>query len=1158
MEGSKRNSHLSLYGWMLFVASIVAGVLVQSGNGALLPPNHLGVEYLECGGNVPGHVGLRPIGIDKPYPRLQWQVGVSNTSQRAVRQFAYEIQLYQFPRTGSKDPTTAKLVWNIGKIVNNRNLFPSNKYKSTLSLPPLESDSDYYFQVRWYSTTTETSDWSEPGMFSTALMSQAEWMADWITTPAESARGGDVIGAPAQPRTQMVRGVFQLPAKPIARTRLYLTGLGYYQLWQSGAQQHAQRKLGPQTHWPKRVLYDTYEYDVLAGKNVLALRLGPGFWAHDGNPSLWALVQLHITTTDGEEYVVRSHGVSGGCSNSSTHAKKQDRSAGMGAAVGASAGKTEIESTWKFHDDPCTFSDMYLGEHYDAQLEIPHWDDPTLDDRTWLHAYSPAVQTCAVVAENAMATLGCSEPGEVIADVKFASFGTPTGKCQSCTGSGNNFALTTACSADNSTAIVKAQCLGQRRCHVHASRHLFGDPCHLTAKHLSVSVACGTDTRDGGVRRQGDAAPLSGEQLRVSAPSPPAVGELSAQPMTHISSPLEPIQPASVKEVKPHVFVFDFGVNLAGVCIIDYHDTAPGAVISIMKGEELASDGTVHNQLSVNMTTVYVSKGGKVDEAWAPSWVYYGFQYAQVTGLQSADQIKLLMLPTTSALRSHGDVSFLPADTTGRLMTEVQVAIRRTQASNLMSVPTDCPNREKRGWMGDAQVTAPVAMWNYDMAAFYTNWIRTMADVQEAGKTGVVPDIVPGAVGGKTDATWSSAYPLISFYMYQQYGDRELIEQHYAGYKAYVDYLTTTTDAATGLLLYHKYGDWCNMYPRTQEIPTTGPISACFHYMLDIQLLSGFAGLLGNEEDAVKYLQLHNKLVEPFNKYFYNDSIGAYVDGTQTVNLLPIFGKYVPDDVKDKVEANLLDDIVTKHDMHLTTGAVGTRFLLPVVTGLGRPDIAVALANQSTFPSWGHWIMQGATSLWENWSGVADETHPPAPTHDHIFLGSHGSWLYEVGLGIKPKMPGFEQIIIRPPVTYFNNQTIGQACRESEGSMLLDLEGAQGTYDSVRGPISVTWSQQKPDADHTVFTLHVDIPVNTNASVYLPQRVICTSTLGESVFPPAENVTIYEGNNLIWINNFFHWPGAPGITGGGMLGLENAIVFEVGSGHYDFQVREVN
>ena len=1102
----------------------------------LAPPTRLSVEYLLCGGAEPGRVSQAPDGIDKPYPRLMWIVDVTNSSWRSIRQTAFQVQVFQLKRSGGSEPGSEPY-WDSGKVISNRNAFVSNKYKDLLNLKPLESDSDYQFKVKWYSNNGKESEWSAIAQFSTALFSQSEWQAHWITTPT--------IEKP--PRTQMIRGVFAIPAgKTVARSRLYVTGLGYYELWQSGERLRAQQRLGPQTYFKSRVLYDSYTLQLEAGTNVIAMRVGPGFWVYDGNPSLWAIAQLHITTSDGMEYLVRTHG-SSGCNSSILTTSSLLR--------GEMAERTELHSVWKVHDDPCIFSDMYKGEHYDARLEVPGWDKPSFEDREWLQAVSPTFGQCAVIPENSVGVVGCTKPNEVITDVKFASFGTPTGECKSCIAEANSFA-TTQCNSKNSTSIVEHLCLGKTSCRLSASRQQFGDSCRLTVKHLSVSVSCGLEGR----------LPKPRQDVRVDetllekgvrAPTAPMVGELSAHPMTHITSPLEPIQPVSVKDVQPHGFVFDFGVNLAGVCLMDVFEASPGTTISLMKGEELYENGTVHNQLTVNMTTVYISKGGKTEESWSPSWVYYGFQYVQVTGIQKADQIKLMMLPMTSAPVAIGDVSFLDEDGSGTLLNTIQEAIRRTQASNLQSIPTDCPNREKRGWMGDAQVTAPVAMWNYDMPAFYSNWIRTMSDVQKDGKTGVVPDVVPQHAGGNTDATWSSAYPLISYYMYQHYGDRELIEERYTGLKQYVDYLTTTTDKTTGLLLYHKYGDWCNMYPRPQEIEVTGPISACFHYLLDLQLVSGFAGVLGMEDDAKKYLAEHDNLIDPFNAHFYNDSVGGYVDGTQTVNLLPLFGHYVPDEKKKTVVTNLLHDVMVTHDMHLTTGAVGTRFLLPVLTQLGRPDVALALANQSTFPSWGYWMKQGATSLWENWSGKADATHPPAPTHDHIFLGSHGSWLYEEALGIKPALPGFEKISIRPLLTYFDNETIGEVCRGTESQMLLDLPGMSGSYDSVRGTISVSYQQHQPtEANATVFTMSVTIPPNTNASVYLPQRTLCTLT-DDGVFPPAENVTITESMGIIWENNYFKWPGVPGITSGGVLGLENAIVFEVGSGNYQFAVMEV-
>ena len=500
------------------------------------------------------------------------------------------------------------------------------------------------------------------------------------------------------------------------------------------------------------------------------------------------------------------------------------------------------------------------------------------------------------------------------------------------------------------------------------------------------------------------------------------VGEMHGRMMPPILKSRTGLVPVRITEPMPGIFVFDFGQNLAGVVTL-YVSGPKGTVVTMYTGELLFSNGTVNNQLRehVNMTTVYTLRGGKT-EVFTPSFVYFGFQYVQVAGypagLISLNSVRAV--PVNSNVKPAGSLEFRQGDRVDTLE-GVQHAIRWSQQSNLMSTPTDCPNREKRGWMGDAQVSALVAIWNFDMAAFYQSWIMSMRDEQKLFGTGVVPDIVPSGGKGnpsyRTDASWSSAYLLISLYVYQHYGNIRLIEDLYDGYKAYVDYLDSVTDNETGLLTFHKYGDWCNTYPRTEEIATTGPISASFHYILDLEILAYFAKLTGHSSDANEYQKRADVLKIAFHKYYYNETVNGYVNGTQTQNVLPLYGNFVPEQLVDQVAKSLMEDITITNHMHLTTGGVGTRFLLPTLTKLGRTDIALALATQTTEPSWGYWITQNATTLWEDWSGVADLTHPPPPTHNHIFLGSHGSWLYEIlgGIGQNETSVAFEYIVIRPP-----------------------------------------------------------------------------------------------------------------------------------------------
>lgn len=235
------------------------------------------------------------------------------------------------------------------------------------------------------------------------------------------------------------------------------------------------------------------------------------------------------------------------------------------------------------------------------------------------------------------------------------------------------------------------------------------------------------------------------------------------------------------------------------------------------------------------------------------------------------------------------------------------------------------------------------------------------------------------------------------------------------------------------------------------EVPITGPIASASHYILDLTVMSQVARVLGKPEDAERYRSMAEALQPALHRAFYNNSAapGVYLDGQQTVTVLPLAVGATPLNLTSTVARHLQQQILDARQSHLSTGAVGTRFLLPVLQSLGLMDTALALCSQTTEPSWGYWLANGATSCWEDWSGKADPTHPPPPSHNHIFLGSSGAFLFEGLLGLQqavsrtdaftPSGAGFAVSVVRPPV-------------------LAYLGSASGQFNSTRGLIAVSWA----------------------------------------------------------------------------------------------------
>ena len=578
-------------------------------------------------------------------------------------------------------------------------------------------------------------------------------------------------------------------------------------------------------------------------------------------------------------------------------------------------------------------------------------------------------------------------------------------------------------------------------------------------------------------------------------------GTLSAQMMPPIRV-IDSIVPVTLANPRPGVFVYDLGQNLSGWAELRVRGPR-GAEVRLRFSELLYDDGMINreNLREAKSRDIYTLRG-EGDETYQPRFTYHGFRYVEVTGYPGT--------PSLDSVRGH--VVHTAVEPTGNfaaskaLLNQIHKVIRWSDLTNLHSVPTDCDQRDERmGWMGDAQTSAEAMMLNFDMAAFFTNFLRDMRDVENPN--GTLTDTVPHRYGSRpADPAWGTAYPLICWYMYEQYGDRRILEENYEGLKKYVEFLGSR--APDHVLRYSYYGDWV----ATEKTP--GELVSDFYYYYDTLLLSRIATVLGNSTDAASYTQLAAQIKDAFNQEFFNAKMGNYANGTQTANTLPLWLDMAPRDRRGSVEGNLTYDILYGHNTHVTTGFIGVRYLMPLLTELNRSDLAYDLAVQTTYPSWGYMVANGATTLWELWQNKAG---PSMNSHDHHMMGSVDAWFYEALAGIKVEAEnaGYRHFRIEP-------QVVG------------DLAWVNATVGTVRGNVTSSWT-------HTpgVVTLEVVVPVNSTASVSIPKDLEMTE------------ITVRERDRVVWEKNHFV-EGTPGITG---AKYENGrVTFEVGSGHYAFRL----
>jgi len=527
-------------------------------------------------------------------------------------------------------------------------------------------------------------------------------------------------------------------------------------------------------------------------------------------------------------------------------------------------------------------------------------------------------------------------------------------------------------------------------------------------------------------------------------------GELVAQ-KTLPNKVAKIVTPVKVTEPKPGIFVFDMGQNLAGWGRLTVSGPT-GTVITIKYDERLAPDGLV-DQVNASLvyggnfqTDTYTLKGDGV-ETWEPRFTYHGFQYAQIEGFPGK--------PTVESLRAcvvhTGFDQMGTFECSNDLLNHIQRNALWSYISNFVGYPTDCPHREKNGWTGDAHLAAEMGIYNFNPEANYTKWMDDFDDVQKPA--GDFPGIVPtGGWGYDIGPSWDSAYLLIPWYMRLYCGDSRLLESHYDGIKRYIDYLT---GRAENHIISYGLGDWCPPVGKEWSHVTPSALTSTAYYYIDVRIAAEVARMLGKTEDADEYIKLADEIKQAFNEKFYNPETGTYSGEEQTGMATALYQGLAPESDKDKIFASLLSEI-KKHNDHLWCGILGTKYLLHVLTDNGRTDVAYAIATQRTFPSWGHWIEQGATTLWESWEGGG--------SRNHIMFGDISAWFYEALAGINPDPanPGFKHIVIHP-------HPVG------------DLTWARAEHKSMYGPIKSSWSITSGK-----LTLEIEIPANTTAAVYVP------------------------------------------------------------------------
>ena len=569
------------------------------------------------------------------------------------------------------------------------------------------------------------------------------------------------------------------------------------------------------------------------------------------------------------------------------------------------------------------------------------------------------------------------------------------------------------------------------------------------------------------------------------------IGLLRAQsaPPIRVTATLKPV---AVTEPKPATYIADMGRNFAGWVRLKVRGAA-GTRITLRYGELLYPDGTLNPMTSVTgqiknrpvpvgseapstawQSDTYILKG-EGEETYTPRFTFHGFRYIEITGFPGKPTLQ-----TLTGLQLNSDVESVGAFACSNpLFNQIQTMTRRTELSNLFSVQSDCPHREKFGYGGDIVATNEMAMLNFDMSGFYAKAVDDLADAARpnGGFTETAPfvGIADAGLGEKSGPVeWGTAYPLLVRQLYRYYGNRRLLEASYSQVKRWVN---TLESRAVGFILDNGIGDHEGL-----ARPSTALSGTAFFYR-NVRLLGEMAEILGNHADAEHCRTLAAKIHAAFQTQFDPRSAGRYDSGSQACQALVLDGGLVPASKRQAALDLLVHDILEIKQGHLDTGIFGTQSLFHALNDQGRSDIAGTVAAQTTFPGWGYMLAHGATTLWEHWE-FSDNTF----SHNHPMFGSVSEWFYKGIAGIAPAddAVGFDKVTIAP-------------------QLIKEVTWARAEYHSVRGTIATLWEQKR-----TGLFLTMTLPPSIRARVTLPAQSVQDITEGGFALAQRQGIRVFK------------------------------------------------
>jgi hypothetical protein len=538
-------------------------------------------------------------------------------------------------------------------------------------------------------------------------------------------------------------------------------------------------------------------------------------------------------------------------------------------------------------------------------------------------------------------------------------------------------------------------------------------------------------------------------------------------------------QPAKVLEPRPDVKIYDFGQNISGMAQITTSAPA-GATVKLLTGELLDDQGLVTQKNTGSPVSYsYTCRGGG-PETWSPRFTYTGFRYVQAQGapLQHIESQFV-----HAAARRVGNF-----ECSSELLNRIHILINNAILSNLQSVLTDCPHREKLGWLEQSHLMGDAILCNYDVPLLYAKISRDMREAQHTN--GMVPTIAPQYTEFakphdvfNDSPEWGSAAVINPWLIYRRFGDMEILRENFGVMKAYVEYLHGRDKDG---IIEFGLGDWYDIGPGAPGFSklTALGLSGTAIYYQDVKILRHTCDVLGLKQDASRYADLADRILASFNAKFFDASTNRYDRNSQTASAMPLAIGMVPEANRAGVLSNLVDDI-RAHENHITAGDIGFHYVVRALGEGGRSDVMFDLLNRSDPPSYGSQLARGATTLTEAWDAN------PRSSQNHLMLGHAEIWFYEYLAGLRVDMtcPPGRQLSIMP-------------------AMISGIDWTKASYESCLGLIDIDWERQEKSGK-----LGVTIPPNATARVVLPASDVSRAREGGRPLPDCPDIHLIHNES---------------------------------------------